>query len=103
MVDLRGCPRGPAAPNFFFFMLKNPRNRMHSNIVSFRKIANMGGGWGGGGGGDTLPNLPNFQSKDVGGLRASLRRCIEQLGTISVSPGSQSTCTKVCTCMYLTS
>ena len=29
--------------------------------------------------------------------------CVVQLGTVSVGPGSQSTCTKVCTCMYLTS
>ena len=28
--------------------------------------------------------------------RAGLRRCGAQLGTISVGPGSQSTCTKVC-------
>ena len=30
------------------------------------------------------------------GIRAGLRMCGAQLGTISVSPGSQSTCTKVC-------
>ena len=29
-------------------------------------------------------------------IRAGLRRCGVQLGTISVGPGSQSTCTKVC-------
>ena len=29
-------------------------------------------------------------------FRAGLRRCGVQLGTISVGPGSQSTCTKVC-------
>ena len=28
--------------------------------------------------------------------RTGLRRCGAQLGTISVGPGSQSTCTKVC-------
>ena len=35
--------------------------------------------------------------------RAGLRRCGAQLGTISVGPGSQSACTKICTCMYSTS
>ena len=34
---------------------------------------------------------------------AGLSWCGAHLGTISVGPGSQSTCTKVCTCMYLTS
>ena len=33
--------------------------------------------------------------------RAGFRRYWAQLGTISVGPGSQSTCTKVCICMYL--
>ena len=32
----------------------------------------------------------------TGRVRAGLRRCGPQLGTISVGPGSQSTCTKVC-------
>ena len=33
---------------------------------------------------------------DEGVSRVGLRRCGPQLGTISVGPGSQSTCTKVC-------
>ena len=68
---------------------------------------------------DAGPNWEQFQSAQIPSqltpmyvldkmrvdytLAQGTLRCGTQLGAISVGPGSQSTWTKVCTCMYLTS
>ena len=49
------------------------------------------------------PNHDGSKLRQTSKGSAGLRRCGAKLRTISVGPGSQSTCTKVCTCMYLTS